>query len=61
MQAVVTPKRIMAMAVVDVSRNQPHFVRFFPSNIFLRRIPGPGIPRPEERLYVNHPSHSFFI
>lgn len=57
MQAVVTPKakRIMVMEVVDVSSLKPTilFRTFFFLNVFLRRIAGPGIPRPTDRLYVH--------
>lgn len=59
MQAVVTPKGIMAMEVVDVSSLKP--IRTFFSQMFPRRIGGPGIPRPTDRPYVHVLSHLSFI
>ena len=62
MQAVVTPKGIMAMEVVDVSSLKPTTTfRTFFSQMFPRRIAGPGISRPTDRLYVHVLSHLSFI
>lgn len=65
MQAVVTPKGIMAMAVVDVSRNQPHFLRFFfPPSMFLSDGSQGQKPQDPQKGCTSdhHPSHfSSFI